>query len=93
MSIQEKFSDAMERIKSDPDLANEFKEDPVKTAESVLGVDLPDEQIQASSTISRIMWIWVKLKARQTFLTLSNIYSKLKNQRRTAPLVLFFISV
>lgn len=43
MSIQEKFSDAMERIKSDPDLANEFKEDPVKTAESVLGVDLPDE--------------------------------------------------
>ena len=32
MSIQEKFSDAMERIKSDPDLANEFKEDPVKTA-------------------------------------------------------------
>ena len=45
MSIQEKFSDAMERIKSDPDLANEFKEDPVKTAESVLGVYLPDEQI------------------------------------------------
>ena len=46
MSIQEKFSDAMERIKSDPNLANEFKEDPVKTAESVLGVDLPDEQVE-----------------------------------------------
>ena len=32
----------------------------------------------------------MKLKARQTFLTPLSIYSKLKNQRRTAPLVLFF---
>lgn len=45
MNVQEKFNEAMERIKSDPDLARKFKEDPVKTVESVLNVDLPDEQV------------------------------------------------
>lgn len=38
---------AVEKIKSDPNLKEEFLADPVKTLEKVLNVDLPDEQVKA----------------------------------------------
>lgn len=45
--IKELVSAAEAKLKSDPKLLEEFKAQPVKTLEKVLGVDLPDDQIKA----------------------------------------------
>lgn len=41
------IDDVAEEIKNDPKLRENFLKDPVKTVEKTIGVDLPDEQIQA----------------------------------------------
>lgn len=41
------IDDVAEEIKNDPKLREKFLKDPVKTVEKTIGVDLPDEQIQA----------------------------------------------
>ena len=41
------IDDVAEEIKNDPKLRETFLKDPVKTVEKTIGVDLPDEQIQA----------------------------------------------
>lgn len=46
MDIKEKISEIMEEIKKNPDLMAEFKKDPVKAVEKVLGVDLPDDLLE-----------------------------------------------
>lgn len=46
MDIKEKIESVVEKIKKDPSLAKKFKEDPVKTIESLIGIDLPDDQIK-----------------------------------------------
>ena len=46
MDIKEKIESVVEKIKKDPSLAKKFKEDPVKTIESLIGIDLPDAQIK-----------------------------------------------
>ena len=43
MDIKERIEAVADRIKNDKDLMKKFKEDPTKTVESVLGVDLPDD--------------------------------------------------
>ena len=43
MDIKEKITEAVNKIKSDPQLQEQFKSDPVKAVESVVGVDLPDD--------------------------------------------------
>lgn len=45
MDIKEKIEEIVAKIKAEPDFANEFKANPVKAAEKVLGVDLPDDII------------------------------------------------
>ncbi len=42
MDIKEKISSAVEKITKDKDLQEEFKKEPAKTVEKVMGVDLPD---------------------------------------------------
>lgn len=42
MDIKEQVSSAVEKITKDKELQAQFKKDPVKTVESVLGVDIPD---------------------------------------------------
>ncbi len=44
--IKEKIEEITEKIKSSDNLMAEFKADPVKTLERLLGVDLPDEIIE-----------------------------------------------
>ena len=46
LDIKEKIPELVNKIKSDEALQKQFKENPVKAVESLLGVDLPDEQIQ-----------------------------------------------
>ena len=58
MDIKAKIDEVVEKIKNDKDFAAEFTKDPVKAAEKVLGVDLPDDVIN-----SAIDGIKAKLKA------------------------------
>lgn len=45
MDIKAKIEEIVEKIKSDDNFAEDFKKDPVKAVESVVGVDLPDDVI------------------------------------------------
>ena len=46
MDIKAKINELVEKIKADPSLTEKFTKEPVKTVETLLGIDLPDEQIQ-----------------------------------------------
>jgi len=45
MDIKEKIDKVVDKVKSDKNFKNKLMKDPVKALEEVLGVDLPDEQI------------------------------------------------
>lgn len=45
MDIKAKIEEIANKIKNDKGFADEFKADPVKAVEKVIGVDLPDDQI------------------------------------------------
>ena len=47
MEIKEKIEEIVEKVKNDKDFGKNFKEDPVKALEELLGTDLPDEQVKA----------------------------------------------
>lgn len=47
MDIKAKIEEIANKIKADENFAQEFKTDPVKAAEKVLGVDLPDDAINS----------------------------------------------
>ncbi len=47
MNIKEKIEELVEKIKNDKDLLKKFQSDPVKTIEDLVGVDLPNDQIEA----------------------------------------------
>ena len=45
MDIKAKAAELVEKIKDDPSLLKEFRENPVKVVEAIIGMDLPDDQI------------------------------------------------
>lgn len=45
MDIKAKAAELVEKIQKDPALLKDFRENPVKVVESILGMDLPDDQI------------------------------------------------
>lgn len=45
MDIKAKIEELVNKVKNDKSFAAEFSADPVKAVEKVLGVDLPDDQI------------------------------------------------
>jgi hypothetical protein len=47
MDIKAKIEELTAKIKSDKDFEKNFKSNPVKAVESAVGVDLPDDQINA----------------------------------------------
>ncbi len=47
MDIKAKIDEIVDKVKNDKDFANKFKESPVKAVEGVIGVDLPDDKIEA----------------------------------------------
>ena len=69
LDIKEKVTELVNKIKSDEALQKQFKENPVKAVESLLGVDLPDEQIQK---------IVEGIKAKLTVDTAKDAVGKLK---------------
>ncbi len=46
MDIKAKIEELVGKIKGDSSLLSKFTSDPVKTLEELIGVDLPDEQIE-----------------------------------------------
>jgi uncharacterized protein YpuA (DUF1002 family) len=45
MDIKEQITTAVEKITKDDKLQEQFKKEPVKTVEQVLGVNLPDDTV------------------------------------------------
>ena len=45
MDIKAKINELVEKIKNDPALLAQFKAEPVKAVEALLGLDLPDDVI------------------------------------------------
>ena len=47
MDIQKIIADVLEKLQKDNGLLAKFKANPTKTIEGLIGIDLPDEQIDA----------------------------------------------
>lgn len=45
MDIKAKIDEVVNKVKNDKDFAAKFQKEPVKAVEDVLGVDLPDDQV------------------------------------------------
>lgn len=45
--IKAKIEEIVGKIKGDKKVAEKFKNDPIKTIESLIGIDLPDDQLKA----------------------------------------------
>lgn len=46
MDIKEKIQEVVEKLAKDKDLQEQFKDEPVKVLEKILGVDLPDDIVE-----------------------------------------------
>lgn len=46
MDIKAKIDEIVDKVKNDKGFASNFKNDPVKAVEGILGVDLPDDQVK-----------------------------------------------
>ncbi len=46
MDIKAKIDEIVNKVKNDKNFADKFQSEPVKAVEDVVGVDLPDDQIQ-----------------------------------------------
>jgi len=46
MDIKKMIEELVEKIQKDPDILKKFNEEPVVCLEKLLGVDLPDEQME-----------------------------------------------
>ena len=46
MDIQKKIEEEVNKIKADKDILTKFQANPIPTIESIIGVDLPDEQLK-----------------------------------------------
>lgn len=47
MDIQKIINEVLEKLQGDDNLLAKFKAEPVKTLEDIIGIDLPDEKIDA----------------------------------------------
>lgn len=45
MDIKAKITELVDKIKTDKELQAQFKADPIKAVEKLLGVDLPDDMV------------------------------------------------
>ena len=43
--IKGKIEEIVDKVKNDKSVAENFKKDPIKTVEGLIGIDLPDEQV------------------------------------------------
>ena len=74
MDIKSKVEEVVNKIKNDKSFAAKFTQDPVKAVESILGVDLPDDQINAIIDGAKAML--AADKAESTFGKIKNLFKK-----------------
>lgn len=73
MEMKDYVDKVLDAVKKDPSLLKKLDKEPAKTLESILGIDLPDDEVNA---------IAAKLKGKNIFETISNakdFASKLKD--------------
>ncbi len=46
MDIKKKIEELVEKIKNDKTLLSKFQKDPITTVEGLLGIDLPNDQVE-----------------------------------------------
>ena len=51
MDFKARAAELVEKIKNDPALLAQFREDPVAVVEKLVGVDLPEEQIRQAAEL------------------------------------------
>ena len=44
--VKEKIQELAERIQNDKHILDNFQKDPIRTIESLIGIDLPDDQLK-----------------------------------------------
>ncbi len=47
MDIKAKIEEIVSKVQNDKDFADSFQKNPIQAVEKVIGVDLPDDQIQS----------------------------------------------
>lgn len=47
MDIKEKIEELVDKIKNDKGLMKKFQDDPISTVEELIGIDLPNDKIEA----------------------------------------------
>ncbi len=72
MDIKAKIEEIVNKVKNDKNFAAEFSADPVKAAQKVLGVDLPDDQIRGL-----IDGVKAKIKAEDVMGKVGGLFGKL----------------
>jgi hypothetical protein len=45
--LKDKIEEIVKKIKADPDIAADFQRDPISTVEKLIGIDLPNDQLEA----------------------------------------------
>lgn len=45
--LKEKIEEIVEKIKKDKNIAAKFQKDPISTVEELIGIDLPNEQLES----------------------------------------------
>ena len=46
MDIKGKITEIVDKVKNDKDFAGKFKADPISAVEGIIGVDLPNDQVE-----------------------------------------------
>ena len=78
MDIQKIISDVLAKLQGDDNLLASFKANPTKTLEGLIGIDLPDEQIDAvvKGVMAKINIDDVAGKAKDVMGALKGLFGK-----------------
>ena len=78
MDIQKIINDVLAKLKGDDNLLAKFKAEPTKTLEGIIGIDLPDEQIDAvvKGVLAKINLDEVSEKAGGIFGAIKGLFGK-----------------
>lgn len=68
-NVKERVEEIVSKLKNSEELAEQFKTDPVKAVEKILGVDLPDELIER---------VVEGVKAKMTADDVKNVFGAIK---------------
>lgn len=71
--MKEKIEKVLEKIKNDKDFMSKFKKDPIKAVEEVIGIDLPEDQI---NTIIETVKAKIKLDENDVLGKVKGLFGK-----------------